>query len=133
MVKNCTKCGVEFEYKKHSWCNSCRSLGVQEYMKKHRDKKRKWNAEYAKRHIKKFTEKNKIYREKYPEKHKAHNKVITALRNGSLIKLPCETCGEKAHAHHDNYNNPLNVKWLCHLHHMELHKSMIEFENKEKD
>ena len=53
-----------------------------------------------------------------PEKIKAHRKVYGALRNGTLFKKPCEVCGEiKVSAHHDDYNKPLKIKWLCKIHH----------------
>ncbi len=51
--------------------------------------------------------------------------VITgnAIRDKKLIKLPCEVCGKKkVEAHHDDYNYPLSVRWLCRKHHMEHHK-----------
>ena len=49
-------------------------------------------------------------------------RVFQALKSGKLKKEPCEVCGnEKVHAHHDDYFNPLIVKWLCPLHHKQLH------------
>jgi hypothetical protein len=35
------------------------------------------------------------------------------LRDNKLSKQPCVVCGEKAEAHHDNYDRPLEVRWLC--------------------
>ena len=57
---------------------------------------------------------------------KAHYAVVAALRDGKLKPLPCETCGKtgdgyhRVVAHHDDYAQPLNVRWLCgscHKHH----------------
>jgi len=46
------------------------------------------------------------------------NIVHTALRQGKLIRQPCEICGAiKVDAHHDDYSRPLNVRWLCRSHH----------------
>ena len=67
----------------------------------------------------------RAYREKNPEKNKARQKVSYALKSGKLTKAPCVICGsEKAHAHHDNYDRPLDVTWLCAVHHKERHKSL---------
>jgi hypothetical protein len=51
----------------------------------------------------------------------AHKEVHAALKNGLLVKQPCEVCGAPAHAHHDDYSKPLDVRWLCRTHHMGLH------------
>ena len=51
-------------------------------------------------------------------------KVANAIVSGRLAKNPCEICGaEKAEAHHDDYNKPLEVRWLCKTHHTEWHKN----------
>jgi hypothetical protein len=69
------------------------------------------------------------YREASPERLKAHRAVITALRNSSLVSLPCSECGEtKTEAHHYAYDMPLDVIWLCRKHHMQLHKEHREYE-----
>ena len=52
------------------------------------------------------------------KKRKAHGLVHTALRNGSLVRLPCKVCGAiKTQAHHDDYDKPFDVDWLCSVHH----------------
>ena len=64
------------------------------------------------------------YRAKYPEKRKADWTVDNAIRRGLLKKGPCEYCGSlKVHAHHEDYANPLDVKWLCPKHHLLRHKT----------
>lgn len=38
-----------------------------------------------------------------------------------LANKPCETCGAlDTHAHHPDYNQPLEVRWFCPLHHKEI-------------
>ena len=63
--------------------------------------------------------------EKNPRKRAAQilfrNRARTDI---SLAPQPCEHCGAKAHAHHENYDNPLEVRWLCPLHHKHRHKEM---------
>ena len=53
---------------------------------------------------------------------RAGKRVYTALKNGTLVKTPCEVCGElKVEAHHPDYDAPLAVVWLCKKHHLECH------------
>jgi hypothetical protein len=62
------------------------------------------------------------YCEKYPEKLLAHRAVYKAIKNGNLIKLTCEICGEiKSEAHHDDYSKPLDIRWLCDYDHKQFH------------
>ena len=58
-----------------------------------------------------------------PLKRDATVKVGNAVRDGRLLKQPCEVCGETVvEAHHDDYSKPLDVRWLCNEHHREWHK-----------
>lgn len=57
-----------------------------------------------------------------PEQYKAHCAVNNAIRDGKLIPQPCEICGtEPAQAHHEDYSKPLEVQWLCRVHHLQKH------------
>jgi len=35
-------------------------------------------------------------------------------------------CGGKAQMHHDDYDKPTDVRWLCKEHHIELHNRHVE-------
>lgn len=36
--------------------------------------------------------------------------------------MKCNKCGEeKVHAHHDDYDKPLKIRWLCTIHHKQWH------------
>ena len=53
---------------------------------------------------------------------KVHNIFKYAVRRGEVVKQPCVRCGEKkSFGHHDDYSKPLDVIWLCALHHRERH------------
>lgn len=55
-------------------------------------------------------------REKFPKKYKAHSMINSAVRSGKMKKADiCEKCSStfSIHAHHDDYNFPLTVRWLC--------------------
>lgn len=71
------------------------------------------------------TEQNKRYREKYNFKVIAHRKLNIAVKNGVVLKPNnCTDCGgsEYIQGHHDNYDKPLNVRWLCHKCHNKIHR-----------
>lgn len=48
--------------------------------------------------------------------------VSNALKSGALVQQPCEMCGAEAEAHHEDYSQPLTVRWLCPLHHRNVRK-----------
>ncbi len=59
-----------------------------------------------------------------PDKRRCQYAVANALRDGRLVKGPCEVCGtaDSVQGHHDDYSRPLEVRWLCVTHHAEHHK-----------
>lgn len=95
-----------------------------------RIKDRKQRAERVKRdpHLRKrHNEMKQRWIARNTIKRAAHIMTREALRIGQLNKQPCEVCGKrKAEAHHDDYSQPLSVRWLCHKHHMEHHKNERE-------
>lgn len=80
----------------------------------------------------KYTEYKKSVSEwakKNKHKRNAQNRVAKALYSGK-IKRPstCEHCpeSENLHAHHPDYNKPLEVIWLCPSCHGKEHKRLNE-------
>jgi len=64
----------------------------------------------------------RAYRASSPKKAEAHRLAYNAIRSKALIPKPCEVCGEdRVDAHHDDYDKPLDVRWLCRRHHMQFH------------
>lgn len=62
------------------------------------------------------------WRRQNAEKYRAHLTVQRALKSGGLTKQGCEVCGSlQTDAHHDDYGDPLKVRWLCRQHHTRLH------------
>lgn len=58
----------------------------------------------------------------------AHRALASAIRAGIVKRGPCEVCGAVhgidgavIHGHHDNYERPKDVRWLCRLHHRQHH------------
>lgn len=90
---------------------------------------RDWYARFTpeERREKRMSRTTRENRRRRPEDHQTRElvrqKTRRAIANGSLIKGVCERCGdEKVHAHHEDYAKPLDVNWLCPLHHSERHR-----------
>lgn len=57
------------------------------------------------------------------EKLQARRQCVEAIRDGRLVRQPCEKCGDSAsQAHHEDYAQPLSVNWLCRRCHAHLHR-----------
>ena len=76
------------------------------------------------------TERWKTSRSQYAKEYGAANKykcrarraVLAAIKKGTLEKQPCRICGNpQSQAHHPDYSRPLDIVWLCPLHHGEAH------------
>ena len=49
--------------------------------------------------------------------------TFLAFKNGKIEKKPCRVCGNiESEMHHIDYSNPLDVIWLCRIHHRLEHK-----------
>jgi hypothetical protein len=51
----------------------------------------------------------------------AHAKVKSALKSGALKRGKCWCGSLRAEAHHESYDRPLDVTWLCRKHHRAIH------------
>ncbi len=96
-----------------------------DYREKNRKKLRKYNREYNKAWRKKYGyASEKRYRKNNPEKTAAGRLLRYAVKAGKIIRKNCEKCGSiKSQAHHDDYTKPLEVRWLCSIHHAEFHRN----------
>lgn len=64
-------------------------------------------------------------RARFPEKVSARQKLQAAVRSGRVKKGPCEVgieCDGEVHGHHERYDRPLEVRWLCRRHHEAVHR-----------
>ena len=149
-MKKCFKCGIVKplnKFYRHSgmidgYLNKCKECTKKDVKKHYRTNKQHYKEYERERNQKperkKYrAKKNKAWRLGHPErsaeikknwmenndlKRKAHNAVSNAVRNGKLIKMPCQVCGNpKSEAHHHDYSKPLDVVWLCDFHHKQEH------------
>ena len=55
---------------------------------------------------------------RFPNRHRCRRQYEYAIRIGLLKRGCCEFCGStKTDGHHENYDEPYNVRWLCKRHH----------------
>ena len=123
-MKYCPKCKTEkeeneFYYQKNGkdelsyYCKECfKKITKGWYYKNKNTKTYKTNK----------SEREKKYYYKYQKRVIARRKLFLFIKRGLMKKLPCIICGDiKSEAHHESYNKPLEVIWLCRKHHTELH------------
>lgn len=52
----------------------------------------------------------------------AQSALRAAVRRGLITPEPCKVCGsEPSEAHHGDYDRPMDVSWLCRVHHKAEH------------
>jgi hypothetical protein len=112
-VNKCKECN-----KKDVTANREKNIGrIREY-----DKERSKNKE----RVAAQTEQTRAWRAEDKRRAVAHSAVARAIRNGTLGRIPCVRCGnEKSVAHHEDYDKPLDVVWLCQPCHVKRHKELL--------
>lgn len=101
-----------------------------------REKARIRSLEWCKKNKEKHQNNSTNWKRKNPLKSKAHQYVLWAIRLGVLKKPDeCRVCRKKIklEGHHDDYNKPLEVKWLCRLCHMHIHEKLLDISPGVKD
>jgi hypothetical protein len=136
--KSCFKCSKEkplTEFYRHSAmadghlnkCKDCTRSDANNHRLENLDKIRSYDRRRAKNpdRMRSAAEVSRIWRERDSRITAAHNAVARALRSGALIKTPCVRCHSiKSVGHHESYDMPLDVTWLCQPCHKERHKEM---------
>lgn len=109
-------------------CKECRCRESTEYRNANLEKVRAYDRERAKTksRIANSIAITRVWRAQDKRRAVAHSAVARAVRCGTLTRLPCESCGNpESVAHHDDYDKPLDVRWLCPACHCQYHKSMM--------
>ena len=88
-----------------------------------REDKRSVGRQYYANNSKKISDWYRNYHKTHRKEVRTHKDVYAAVQAGLLIRKPCDVCGatENVQAHHDDYDKPLDVRWLCMSHHKLLH------------
>jgi hypothetical protein len=110
-------------------CKECNKNDVTANRNKNIEKVRAYDRERGKipERIKATTEITRLWRADDKRRITAHNAVARAIKKGDLVRSPCIRCGEeKSVAHHEDYDKPLEVMWLCQPCHKQRHKELKE-------
>lgn len=138
MKKECFKCGeVKFlsEFYRHKGmadghlnkCKECAKRDVKLHREENIDRIRAYDRSRGGRQSYEYV---KGYRKSHPKAAIAHGAVAYHLRVGNIARKACEVCGsEKSVAHHDDYDKPLVVRWMCQAHHAQWHRDNGEGKN----
>ena len=114
------------EKKKQSALRFIRSEGGKSYRQSYNEA----NKERFQQYFKEYKQSNKLkvrqsvkaYERRWPEKAQARGALQNAVKRGVVERQPCTVCGcEKSEGHHEDYSKPLEVVWLCRVHHVRLH------------
>jgi ribosomal protein S27AE len=108
-------------------CKECNKNDVTSHRNKNLEKVREYDRARGKipERIKAQVEINKAWRAEDSRRVVAHSAVSKAIREGRLDRNPCVRCGEaKSVAHHEDYDKPLEVMWLCQPCHKQRHKEL---------
>jgi len=108
-------------------CKECNKNDVASHRNKNLEKVRDYDRKRAKipERIKANVEVNRAWRAEDSRRQVAHSAVARAIRNGLLVRMPCIRCGEtKSVAHHEDYDKPVEVMWLCQPCHKQRHKEL---------
>lgn len=111
--------------------NKCKECAKAEERKRRAD-----NIEYCREYdrkraklphrVKLALEVNRRWRAQDKRRVHCHNAVARAIKKGELVPQNCERCGdEKTVAHHEDYDKPLDVVWLCQPCHKQRHKEIL--------
>lgn len=115
-------------------CDRCKHrVRMRAWSAKNRAKTREWALRYRYANLADVRARDRArgYRVYDAAKVEARNKVNRAIMRGELTVAPCEVCGltgyledgrRAVQAHHDDYDKPLEVRWLCIRHHGEAHR-----------
>ena len=114
------ECGKTKESTRKFYCNDCllfrKRKSTREAAQQRRDREKK---QIIVKVPELLTENEKMIRQA------ARDYLNRLIRQNVVKRLNCEVCGsnKNVEAHHDDYTRPLDVLWLCRVHHDEHHKT----------
>lgn len=109
-------------------CKACAKADSAKHREENIDRVREYDRERGRSPGRKAlsVEMTRRWRKQDRRRVKCHNAVARAIRSGKLVREPCERCSSpEALAHHESYERPLDVSWLCQPCHKQRHKEMV--------
>jgi len=113
-----------FGYTAH--CKRCTGL---QQRRAYTQRLRHTRAQYRQQHAERIAQAVTLRRRRHPELARVYNQVQYALKHGKLVRpMTCQDCGRtcKPDAHHEDYAQPLIVRWLCRTCHGKTYQKYVE-------
>ena len=105
-------------------CKACKRITARRYYRDHIEERSQYQKDNKKARARTLSR----YCDRNPEKRGAKTAVNNAIRMGKMAKPDiCSECFEEGviQGHHEDYNKPLNVIWLCPPCHLRKHRKDI--------
>ena len=105
---------------------------LQQIHKYYQDNKEKCKATGKAYHLKHRARRLAYFKkQENPLKRRCRSKVNYAIECGKLKRGHCEDCKappneERIVGHHEDYNKPLEIVWLCYSCHMRRHSTLLQ-------
>lgn len=130
------QCNNEFIilHRRHFYCCDVCKYTHHNSTEKHKESMRSFNkSAKGKARTKRYlqSEKGKIYNQKKSTRQRQKNPVklkarlMAAWHLESYLPCSVEGCGQPGERHHEDYNDPLRIVYLCKQHHMDLHNNRL--------
>ena len=145
-MHNCRDCGEPFSPTPHQvrkrdyQCRQCRRAYNREWVARRKadgnpvvtgKMSREWHREYeqdwrsrpgVRERLAQQARRRRRTDPDYRLKSRARRAVRTEIEAGRMVRGPCEVCGDdNTQAHHDDYDKPLEIRWLCPVDHAAIH------------
>lgn len=118
-LNSCSKRGYE------SACRACKAADHQRRRQSMPEWYERQRKEQRAKYPERFIERARQHATRYPKARYAREVTRNEVKAGRLVRQSCETCGQVEYvtAHHDDYDQPLVVRWLCRSHHRLWHEA----------
>lgn len=109
------------------FCKACNSAYSRKWQQENAEYLSAWRKRYHREHPEISREASRLVRQRHPLRIKARNAINNAVYQGRIQKpTSCEECKRETertrlHAHHEDYEKPLEVQWLCRSCHTKHH------------
>ncbi len=121
MPTACINCGASLHRKSENYCSEkCAEL----YAKSNLDNPPSFLSKWKLRKNKEQSDPIAVIRKN------ARRKSNELVKKGKIKKESCVVCGDtNTLIHHEDYDNPFRIIWLCEFHHKEYHDGKIGLYN----
>lgn len=118
------------KYGRQAQCIECRKIYKRVHPRSEAQRKRDriYNRKYRANNKDKINARMAKYRATHRKEFRARYKIEKRKRRGYITEEPCQVCRttKNLHGHHPDYDKPLEIIWLCPLHHSKVHQKPLK-------